>query len=100
MADSLLEIPEQLGLIPQLRIRGFKKPRRGRTPSRVVPRGHNTQALSNELGGGVTRRSGSLQRPHILLVKTNRRGNESCHTLTIHRTTREGHLEPMSASPK
>ena len=52
------------------------------TPARIVPRGHHTQALANEVGGGMARGTGALQRADILLVESNGRRDQPRHTLT------------------
>src|SRR2546428_13231810 len=94
-AESTLEIPEELRFVSQLVVGRLEETRRGRAPPRVVSRRHHAQTLANELGGRVTCRPGSFQRPYVLLFETNRRRNQARHTFTIQRPTREGNLESI-----
>src|SRR5437870_3436134 len=71
--DSTFEIPKQLRLISQLRVRGFEKPGRRWTSARVVPRRDDAEPFANQVGGGMARRPRPLQGADIFFVQANRR---------------------------
>src|SRR5216683_1681183 len=83
-AASPFQVPEDLRLLPQLGISGYEQSWGRRSGVLVVARGHDTQALPDQ----VRRRQPVLprtgERLGVLAVEANGGGELARHTLAIH----------------